>query len=44
LTPYTGVCEIFFLVKICYLPAGFARRGIIYKIEQGFDLVSKNSG
>jgi hypothetical protein len=29
LTPYTGVRVIFFLVKICYLPARFARRGII---------------
>jgi hypothetical protein len=28
LTQYTGVGEIFFLVKICYLPARFARRGI----------------
>jgi hypothetical protein len=28
LTQYTGVCEILFLVKICYLPARFACRGI----------------
>ncbi len=32
LTPYTGVRVIFFLVKICYLPARFARRGIITNI------------
>jgi hypothetical protein len=35
---------IFFLVKICYLPARFARRGIIVKIELDFELVSKNLG
>jgi hypothetical protein len=31
LTQYRGVGDIFFLVKICYLPARFARRGIIKK-------------
>ena len=35
LTPYTGVGEIFFLVKICYLPTRFARRG-------GYEICHKN--